>query len=211
MRLTPLGIVLVCAFGALAGGCPGQRADDAPPTPTYSTAQSPKSDPNGAAVGASIADLARGKDAKDEDGQVAHDKAVSDLTAHGSAIELQIIDALRSNADWNVRLGCVEVLQSIGTKLCVDHLIACLQDREPLVALQANHTLEEMVKHKEIPDAGASAGANGLPPVPRRLPDQNEEDTELKLWTQWYNSYGTNLHDAWAQWWKAHGPGMRIE
>jgi len=181
-------------------------AQDAPlkPTTTSSAAENAQLD-------AEIQKLAAGKDPDDEQGEIIHDDAVASLTARGSIIELSIVDAMRGNHDWNVRLGCVEILQSIGTKACIPHLIAALRDPEPLVAFTANSTLEALTKHEEIPADGTTRTANGLPPVPPRPPSQLALDTELKIWSIWYRDNGKQLHDSWDEWWKANAERVRID
>jgi len=201
------------------GGSPSTR--EAPETPSDGTASDAHEAPvtptttstaaANAELEAQIQKLAAGKDPDDEKGEVIHDDAVAALTARGSPIELSIVDAMRSDHDWNVRLGCVEVLQSIGTKACVPHLIAALRDPEPLVAFTANSTLEALTKHEEIPAAGVSRGVNGLPPVPARAPNQLALDTELKIWCIWYRDNGKQLHDSWDVWWKANAERVRID
>jgi hypothetical protein len=192
---------------------PQKAADSKPQAPTkaFDTAAPAANGGQDAAVHAEIAELARGKDAKDDEGQAAHDEAVSKLSRRGSAVELTVIDALRSDPDWNVRLGCLEVLQSIGTKACIVHLIAALQDAEPLISLHANVTLQALTSHREIPAADAPIGQNGLPPVPRPRADQLEMDTEIKIWTAWLGEHHEALHAAWDQWWKSNREHVTIE
>jgi hypothetical protein len=206
-----------CLLTLSLGSCHshGDSARDAPPgdTPssTPSGSSSTSSAPVNAEISAQINDLAAGKDPNDEAGETKHDAAVSALTARGSAVELSIVDALHANPDWNVRLGCIEILQSIGTKACVSHLIYALRDSEPLVALQADHTLVALTKHSEIPAADAHTGANGLPPVPARPANQLGMDAELKIWTTWYHEHGQVLHDSWASWWRANSERIAID
>lgn len=218
----PVSIRCCCLLLPLllaVGGCSttasrnrdAQATAAAPPPTTFDTNAPAATAPQDADIHQELAQLARGKDAKDDEGQAAHDEAVAKLTAHGPSVEPHIIDALRTDADWNVRLGCIEVLQSIGSKTCIDHLIYALTDREPLVALQANYTLEALTKHQEIPAAGAPTGANGLPPVPRRRENENEMDVELRLWTSWYHDHGPSLHQAWVTWWKANREHVAID
>jgi len=214
--------LLLGASGCHQLGNSTQSTREAPETPTDGTQDRGTHDApvkpattstaaENAQLAAEIQKLAAGKDPDDEQGEIIHDDAVASLTARGSAIELSIVDAMRGNHDWNVRLGCVEILQSIGTKACVPHLIAALRDPEPLVAFTANSTLEALTKHDEIPAAGSNRTANGLPPVPVRKPEQLALDTELKIWSIWYRDNGKQLHDSWDQWWKANAERVRID
>jgi len=214
--------LLLGASGCHQLGGGSQSTREAPEDPTDSSKSSSHQDAplkpattstaaENAQLDAEIQKLAAGKDPDDEKGEIIHDDAVAALTARGSAIELPIVDAMRGNHDWNVRLGCVEVLQSIGTKACVPHLIAALRDPQPLVAFTANSTLEALTKHGEIPAEGTTRTANGLPPVPIRKPDQLALDTELKIWSIWYRDNGKQLHDSWDQWWKANAERVRID
>jgi hypothetical protein len=202
-----LGFAILAAAGLAMVGC-----DDRPEPPKIFDASTPvHQDTTEADIAAEIQQLARGKELKDDEGVAAHDEAVQKLTARGSSIEPRIDDALRANQDWNVRLGCIEVLQSIGGKPSVPHLISALLDPQPLVAFHANQTLEAVTKHQEIPAAGKPTGANGLPPVPERKPTDLAMDAELNLWTQWYQEHRQQLHDAWEAWWKDNGKATRVE
>lgn len=156
------------------------------------------------AVRRDIAALARGKDPAQGADMAAYDAAVARLIARGSRVESEVVDQLRRSEDWAVRLGLVEVLQGIGTRLCVPHLIAVLDDPQPLVALRATTTLRELCQHREIPEAGAAAGANGLPPVPERDPGDLAMDAELRLWSAWFREYGHRHRLAWERWWEAN-------
>ena len=148
-----------------------------------------------------IADLAKGKDSRNAKDMAAYDKAVSTLSRRGSAIENEIIDHLRRAGDWSVRMGLVEVLQSIGGKACIEHLISVCDDSEPLVALRANTTLELLTGTRVIPETGQQS-TSGLPPVPVRPDADLAMDAELLLWTAWHKEHGTALRAAWLAWWK---------
>ena len=152
-----------------------------------------------------LAALGRGKDPQNSIEIAAYDEAVRRLIARGSAIEGPVIDALRRSSDWAVRLGCIEVLQGIGTRLCVDHLMEVLIDPEPIVSLRATTTLEELTKHREIPLDGEPVGANGLDPVPKRDPKDKAMDAELRIWAGWTKLHGSAHQKAWKDWWADHG------
>lgn len=197
------------ALALVLGGCGEERKAFDATTPAVRPAEAEVLD-------AEIAQLAAGKDIRDDDGAAAHDEAVSKLTARGSAVEPKLIDTLRSHADWNVRLGCIEVLQSVGSKVCVEHVIAALLDEQPLVAFHANHTLEALTSHHVIPAPGAAVPegtptAATVPPVPTRAADDLAMDAELRAWTQWYALHGRALHDGWAAWWKDNAAKTRVD
>ena len=196
MRLLPILAVPFTLF--LLVGCESERStakvDQAAPD-----AAKPKDDEQ-AKLAADIAALAAGKDpSKAKDSKI-YDDAIARLIQRGSSIETTLIDHLRRSDDWGVRLGLVEVLMATGTKVSVDHLIVCLDDPEPLVALRANTTLQEMTNHAEIPESGV-AGANGLPPVPKRQDTDLALDAELRQWALWHREHHARLRQAWAAWW----------
>jgi hypothetical protein len=203
-RLPLLLPVIALAFGL--AGC-----DDRSDAKFFDASTPVRPDATEQEIATEIAQLAKGKDTKDDAGSAAHDEAVSKLTARGSAGEPRIDDALRANPDWNVRLGCIEILQSIGGKASVPTLILALADDQPLVAFQANHTLEALTKHQEIPATGKPSGANGLPPVPARAETDLAMDAELRVWTEWHRAHRHELHDAWEAWWKENGKATRVE
>lgn len=153
------------------------------------------------AVEHDIAALAVGKDQSKAIDSKAYDDAREALIRRGSAIESTLIDNLRRADDWGIRLGIVEVLMATGTKVSVDHLIFCLDDDEPLVALRANTTLQEMTKHNEIPPTGGATGANGLPAVPLRPATDLAMDADLRQWAAWHRTHGKALRTAWTAWW----------
>ncbi len=179
--------------------------------PIFHADAQPKVDTTEQDIKAELAQLARGKDVKDIEGSALYDEAVGKLTRRGSAIETKVIDAMRTDTDWGVRMGCVEVLQSIGTKTCVEHLIAALVDDQPLVAFHADKTLQELTKHREIPAAAQPAGANGLTPVPVRDKHDLPLDAEARIWAQWHQENKKVLHDAWEAWWKDNKTKTRVE
>lgn len=158
-----------------------------------------------------IAALAVGKDQTKAGDSKTYDDAVSALIRRGSVIETTLIDHLRRSDDWGVRLGLIEVLMATGTRACVDHLIFCLDDDAPLVALRANATLQELTNHNEIPPAGGSMGMNGLPPVPLRAASDLALDAELRQWTTWHQQHGKELRAAWSTWWSAHKDQITIK
>jgi HEAT repeat protein len=170
-----------------------------------------KADTSQQDITAEIAQLAKGKNPRDVAASAAYDEAVAKLTGRGTSIETRIIDALRTDPDWSVRMGCVEVLQSIGTKASVEHLIAALVDDQPLVSFHANRTLEEMTKHHEIPERGKPVTTNGLPPLPEREAHDLAMSAELRLWTAYHNQYRKQLHDGWAAWWAENKKSVKIE
>jgi len=173
--------------------------------------QSPQQDRK--EVAAEIAKLANGKDHSNIEASAIYSQTVTRLSARGTAIEPQLIESLLSDNDWSVRLGCVEVLESIGTKASVEALIGVLDDSNPLVSRRAEKLLEQMCIHQEIPETGKPIGANGLPPVPKRDPKDPKDlplDTEEKLWAEWHRDYRGKLKKAWAGWWKVNKDKIKI-
>jgi len=152
-------------------------------------------------VDAEIKELAKGKDPDDAKASAAYDLARLRLERRGSTIEMSLIDALRTGDDWGVRLGCIEVLQSVGTRQCIEHLIAALQDDQPLVSFQAEMTLRVLTDHRELPEAGKPTGPNGLPPLPVRAATDLGMDAETRIWTTWHAAHHQALYDAWTAWW----------
>lgn len=203
MRLSPL---LLLPLLALIAGCESDRPD---PKSAAKSDTTPVQDEK-AAIAAEIAALATGKDPTRAVDSKAYDDAVGKLISRGSGIETTLIDNLRRSEDWGVRLGLVEVLMATGTKASVEHLIACLDDAEPLVAQRANKTLQEMTSHAEIPESGG-AGANGLPPVPRRADSDLALDADLRLWSLWQKEHGARLRQAWASWWSANRDQITVK
>ncbi|MBA3710334.1 MAG: hypothetical protein H0W83_16110 [Planctomycetes bacterium] len=198
-------MVLAAALACVWSGCEDSRE------PIYHAKPSPKGDSTERDIAAEIANLAKGKDPNDIDASALYDEAVSKLTGRGQKVESRIIDALRTSTDWGIRMGCIEVLESTGSKACVEHLIAALLDDEPLVAFHANKTLEELTRHKEIPEAGKPTAANGLPSVPARDPAHLEMNAEQKLWSAYQREHRTRLHDAWDAWWTDNKSRTKVE
>lgn len=203
MRLSPL---LLLPLLVLIAGCESARPD---PKAEAKADTTPVQDDK-AAIAAEIAALAKGKDPTDAADSKAYDDALAKLISRGSGIETTLIDSLRRADDWGVRLGLVEVLMATGTKASVEHLIVCLDDAEPLVAQRANKTLQEMTSHTEIPESGP-AGANGLPPVPRRAEGDLALDADLRLWSQWQKEHGARLRQAWSSWWSANRDQITVK
>lgn len=163
------------------------------------------------AVLAEIASLANGKDPADIEASAIYSEAVQKLTGRGSKIEPQLIEALAGDQDWAVRMGVVEALESVGTKACIDTLIIATKDPAPLVALRADKLLAAMTGHRVIPVAGAPTSAEGLPPVPKRSPDDLALDTDEKLWAAWHQEYAKLLHTTWLGWWKTNRGTVKIQ
>ncbi|MBA2480708.1 MAG: hypothetical protein H0V44_08600 [Planctomycetes bacterium] len=203
-RLTAWAIASVAICG-LWCGC-GESRD-----PIFNANPTKAKDTTDQDITAEIGRLSKGKDPKDIDGSAVYDQAIGKLTARGAGIETRIIDALRTSTDWGVRMGCIEVLQSIGGKACIDHLIAALLDDESLVAFHANKTLEELTKHQEVPAASKPTGANGLPPVPVRDANDLEMNAEQKIWQAYHRAHKQPLRDAWAAWWTANQAKTKID
>lgn len=157
-----------------------------------------------------IEQLAKGKDVDDAAGSAAYTEAVDKLTARGSKTEPQLVEALAGHKDWAVRMGVVEVLESVGTRVCVDALVGATKDPHPLVVLRANKLLEKMLGHRIIPAAG-EAVVDGMPPVPARDPADLELDAEERIWAAWHREHAVRLHDRWLAWWKANRGTVKIQ
>lgn len=177
----------------------------------HRTSDSTPAEDERTAIGRDIAALASGKEQVKAEDTKKYDDARDALIRRGSAIETTLIDNLRRSDDWGIRLGLIEVLMATGTKVSVDHLIFCLDDDEPLVALRANTTLQEMTNHNEIPPAGSAADANGLPPIPIRPAADLALDADLRLWTAWHHEHAKKLRAAWTSWWAANKDQITIK
>lgn len=200
-------VLLPALLGCLVcGGCDEKRDDL-----IEHKVEKPRTASDREALLKEVAQLARGKDTADAAAMAAYDAAVQHLIARGGAIESEVIDQLRRSEDWSVRLGLVEVLQGIGSRACVEHLIAVLNDVQPLVALRATTTLQELCQHREIPEEGKPVGVNGLPAVPRRAANDLAMDAELRLWTAWMQEYGHTHQLAWERWWRDNRDKVAIK
>jgi HEAT repeat protein len=147
-----------------------------------------------------IATLAKGAAGGDPESSVAYDKAVNDLILRGATIETRVIDALRSNRDAWVRIGCVEVLTAIATKTSIEHLIAVLDDEAPLVAQRANIALQTLTDQRMIA-ASDKTDPKLLPAVPVRAESVKELDAEERIWAAWHAQHKAELKAAWERWW----------
>ncbi|MCS6969778.1 MAG: hypothetical protein RMM29_03275 [Planctomycetota bacterium] len=161
-------------------------------------------DPEERAIQRAIADLAKGGKPEDPEASAAYDQAVHQLVLRGSKIELRVIDTLRSHPDPWVRLGCVEVLTAVATKAAIEHLIAVLDDPEPLVAQRANAALQVLTGQRMIAEAGQQPQEGQLPAVPERAADDLALDAEERLWAQWHAVHKQELKAAWERWWAAN-------
>ena len=192
MRLL-LPLAIACACLGLTG-C-GDDQDE-----IFRANPSAYEDKDGKAITADIAKLALGVKPQDPDASVAYDAAVQALIMRGVRAETRIIDALRSDPDPHVRIGCIEVLRAIATKASVEHLIAVLDDADPMVAWNAEITLRVLCRTRLIPEAGQPA-KDGLPPVPARRPQDLELSAEEHIWASWHSANKDALKAAWERWW----------
>ena len=164
-----------------------------------------------AAIEADLARLAEGENTDSADAIAVYDKARSELERRGPLVETMVIDALRTSPRWGVRLGCVEVLQSIGTKASIEHLIAVTDDVMPLVARRANTGLETMTDIRMVVMQGESATSSASLP---RLPPPAETDIAIdrheRTWATWHARHGKELRAAWTDWWKANKATAKI-
>lgn len=211
-------LLLLASLAVLATGCREQR-DEA-----FSSPSSKTNDPQSEAFKKDLAELTKVRMAevlKQANGGLETDKsadisaeyqsALQRLIKRGSAIESPLIETLLSHDDWGVRLGVVEVMQAVGTKRSVGPLIQVLDDLQPLVALQAEHALQDMTKHREIPEAGQAIKANGLPPVPLRDPKEPDLDSEQRIWAAWHAQYKIALRKSWSDWWEKNKSSVKVD
>lgn len=201
-RHLPVGVAVLFA-ALLVGGCSGER------DVVFSTDTPPAADDRPAIL-ADIASLSHAKKIADPDHAAPYHRAVDELIARGARIEPMLIEALGGNDDWGVRLGVVEVLKAVGTRRSVEPLMGALEDPQPLVALNADHLLREMLKHNVIPAAG-EAPRDGLPPVPQRAADDLALDADEKLWAAWHREHHATLHRQWRAWWEANRTTVKID
>jgi hypothetical protein len=167
-------------------------------------------DPEELAIRADIAALANGAKPSDPECSVRYDKAVNELIMRGVKVETRLIDALRSNADPWIRVGCVEVLTAVATKVSIEHLVAVLDDNAPLVAQRANIALQTLTGERQIPEAGQPAKGD-LPPVPARAADDLAMDAEERIWATWHAAHKDALKAAWQRWWTANKPTFTLK
>ncbi len=193
-------LAAILAGGLLLAGC----GRDDPLSYNSTLSESSKIEKGIAEAKRDIAELAKGKDPDDLQGSVDYDQARDRLIARGAAIQATLWEALKTSTDWSIRMGIVEVLQAVRTKPSTEPLIAVLDDPQPLVAMRADHALQFMYDHREIPKAGEPTGANGLPPVPLRAEDDFDRDADLRIWSEWHRVNGKQLKEAWQNWWKAN-------
>jgi hypothetical protein len=196
-----LGSAMLAAM--LLVGCDEERdvvfSTDAPPT----TDERP-------VILADIANLAHAQQLADPDHAAPYHKAVDALIARGARIEPMLIEALGGNDNWGVRLGVIDVLKAVGTRNCVEPLMGALEDPQPLVALNAEYLLREMLKHQVIPAPG-QAPRDGLPPVPQRAENDLALNADEKLWAAWHQEHRATLHKVWRAWWEANRATVKID
>lgn len=167
-------------------------------------------DPEERQIHRDIATLAKGGQSSDPASSAAYDKAVNDLILRGAKIETKLIDALRSDPDPWVRIGCVEVLTAVATRTSVEHLIAVLDDEAPLVAQRANIALQTLTDQRMINEAGKAA-AGLLPAVPARAETDKELDAEERAWAAWHAMHKTELKAAWERWWAENKATFKLK
>jgi len=190
-----LAILLVASCVLPFAGC-GQDEEIFRANPTR------QDDPDEIAIRADIAALANGAKPDDPTASVRYDKAVNDLIMRGSKVETRLIDALRSQDDPWIRIGCVEVMTAVATKASIEHLIAVLDDGMPLVAQRANIALQTLTSQRMIPEAGKPP-KDGVQPVPARSADDLGMDAEERIWAAWHTANKEALKAAWQRWWTA--------
>lgn len=194
MRLLALFACAILGLTVLAG-CGEAERFKANPTSEES--------PEARDIREDIETLAKGAAGGDPTASVAYDTAVNDLILRGVKIETRVIDALRSHRNAWVRIGCVEVLTAIATKTSIEHLIAVLDDEEPLVAQRANIALQTLTDQRMIAASGKT-DPKLLPAVPARAESVKELDAEERLWAAWHAQYKDELKAAWERWWASN-------
>lgn len=195
--MRPLAAVLLAASCLLVLAACGQ--DDE----IFRANPSQQQDPDDAAIRAEIAALANGAKTDDPDASVRYDRAVNALILRGTKVETRLIDTLRSDPDAWIRVGCVEVMTAVGTKACIEHLIAVLVDEQPLVAQRANIALQTLTGQRMVPEAGKPA-KDGVEAVPARAADDLALDAEERIWAAWYERNKDAMQAAWQRWWTAN-------
>ncbi len=195
--LPVLSVLAVCALLCCAG-CGGEEE-------RFRANPSQTEDPEDKAIQQDIEALAMGATPEVPEASVAYDKAVNALILRGSKIETRLIDALRSNHDPWVRLGCVEVLTAIATKASVEHFIAVLDDEAPLVAQRANIALQVLLGQRMIAEPGKPDDKQQqLPAPPPRADADKALDAEERIWAAWHAQHKAELKAAWERWWAAN-------
>lgn len=197
--------ILVVSAAFACSGCEDERE------PIFNANLEPRVDVPRKEIEAEIAELANYRKLSDAESTKRYHDAKDKLISRGAAIENQLIEALLGNPDWAVRQGVVEVLKGVGTQVSIEPLIATLADPEPLVALNVEHLLRAMTKHREIPETDKPAGANGLPPVPLSDPKVLALDADEKQWAAWHREYGQQLKKSWTVWWAANKEKIKVE
>ena len=200
MRLLALLAIAVLALTTFAG-CTGEEE-------RFKANPTAEMDPEERLLTADIAALAKGAQNNDPASSVVYDKAVNDLILRGAKIETKLIDALRSDRDPWVRIGCVEVLTAIATRTSIEHLIAVLDDVEPLVAQRSNIALQTLTDQRMIAELG-KPDPKLLPPVPARAESDRELDAEERLWAGWHAEHKAALKAAWTSWWADNKAGFK--
>ncbi len=159
------------------------------------------------AVKEDIAALANGSQMDDPDSEHRYNTARDDLIKLGSSIESHIIFELKNGRDWAVRLGCIEVLTGIGTKKCLEPIIAALKDQHPMVAQKAMYSLRVFCEHRIVPVKDMPNSA--VPPIPKRK-ENDPIDQDYKIWVKWYTENGKALHKAWETWYHANKGEIQV-
>lgn len=213
--LHPAVLLLLVPLALVPSGCEEQR------DPLFSTPKSKEGDPDVQALQKDLQELrqvrvyeetknTKGKEDAADQAIASYHEAMQRLTRRGAAIETQLIETLLGSDDWGVRLGVVETMQAVGGKPCISPLIQVLTDPQPLVAMNANLLLEEMTKHKVIPESGKPA-VDGLAPVPAANPQELDPSVAFKAWSAWHAENKLSLQKAWSSWWEQNKATAKID
>ena len=155
-----------------------------------------------------IAILSEGSKADDADAEFRYNEARDGLIKMGTGVEPFILFEMKNGRDWSVRLGCIEVLDGIGTKKCVEPLIECLLDEHPLVAQKAMYSLRVFCGHRIVPDTDMPGAP--VPPIPQRAENESFEK-DYTIWVAWHEQNRKAFYRAWVEWWKANKGEVTVE
>lgn len=145
----------------------------------------------GSVINELIVKLEAGKDLSQVGNEGTFYETVNELSLQGGEAEPYIIDALRTDPDWGIRLGCLHVLDGIGTKDALPAIVDAIDDPEPEVCLKATYTARGISGHKIL----ETDAAPNIPPLPETMGEQGMVDLQ-----EWHLRYSKSLRTYWQQW-----------
>lgn len=159
-----------------------------------------------------IAELDAGSNPNDARSSVIYNKSIEELTNIGSGAEPFLVFELNESNNWAIKYGCIEVLDSIGSKQCIEALIARLRDVHPKVAMKAMYSLRVICSYRVVPEKMPEDAKTvvEIPPVPVRGASQDMAE-DYNMWVDWYDAHGVKLHAQWEQWWLDNKATIKIE